>query len=312
MLSSDADFRPIALISARVARAHDADLTLLEAALGALGLEVAIVNWDDANTDWSRFALAIVRSTWDYSARLSEFLNWLDRAALATRILNSPDVIRWNLDKHYLGEVQGAGVLTVPTAYAEPGDEAGKVLDSFLQVHEAAELIIKPAVGSGARDAQRYPRTAVTEMRAHLSRLFAGMGSALLQPYLERVDEQGETALIYINGEFTHAIGKSALLVRGHSPTRSLFAPEQIVARTPAADELELGARVLGRLPFKNLLYARLDLLRDAHGAPCLLELELAEPSLYLGYSVNAAARLARAVAERVQMPARGGRLLGP
>jgi glutathione synthase/RimK-type ligase-like ATP-grasp enzyme len=179
---------------------------LLEAALRALGLNVDIVDWDDAEIYWSRFALAMIRSTWDYSARLSEFLNWLDRAALATRILNSPDVIRWNLDKHYLGELQRAGLPTVPTAYAEPGDDPGKGLDSFLQVHAAAELIIKPAVGSGARDAQRYPRAAVPEMRAHLSRLLAAQHSVLLQPYLERVDEQGETALIYINGEFSDAI----------------------------------------------------------------------------------------------------------
>jgi glutathione synthase/RimK-type ligase-like ATP-grasp enzyme len=303
MASSDAEFRPIALISARAARVRDADLPLLEAALLALGLDVEIVDWDDAEIHWSRFELAMIRSTWDYSARLSEFLTWLDRAALATRILNSPDVIRWNLDKHYLGELQRAGVLTVPTAYAEPGDDASKVLDRFLQEHEAAELIIKPAVGSGARDAHRYPRAAVAEMRVHLSRLLAEKRSALLQPYLERVDEQGETALIYIDGEFTHAIGKTAVLARGHAPTRSLFAPEEIVARTPADDELELGAGVLRRLPFKNLLYARVDLLRDAHGAPCVLELELAEPSLYLGYSTNAAMRLARAVAERMQMP---------
>lgn len=307
MAPSGAAARPIALITARVARAQDADLVLLEAALRALGLSVAIVDWDDREIDWSRFALAMIRSTWDYSARLSEFLNWLDRAAPATRILNSPEVIRWNLDKHYLGELQRAGVPTVPTAYAEPGDDAGKVLDSFLQVHAAAELIIKPAVGSGARDAQRHPCAAVAQIRAHLSQLLSGKRSALLQPYLERVDEQGETGLIYINGEFSHAIGKTAVLSRGHAPTRSLFAPEEIAARTPAADELELGAYVLGRLPFRNLLYARLDLLRDARGAPCVLELELAEPSLYLGYSEHAPMRLAAAVAERVQMHPRGG-----
>jgi hypothetical protein len=97
------------------------------------------------------------------------------------------------------------------------------------------------------------------------------------------------------------------VLGRGHVPTRSLFAPEEIAARTAAADELELGIRVLGRLPFKDLIYARLDLLRDAHGAPCVLEFELAEPSLYLGHSMHAVVRLARAVAGRVQKQARGG-----
>ncbi len=305
MARSAADLRSIALITARAARAQDTDLPLLQAALGARGLSAAILDWDDAQVDWSRFALLVIRSTWDYSVRLREFLDWLDRAALATRVLNPPSVIRWNLDKHYLAELQRAGVPTVPTVYAEPGDDAGSVLDGFLQQHGAAELIIKPAVGSGARDAQRYPRAALAEARAHISRLLGQRHSALLQPYLGRVDEQGETALIYINGAFSHAIGKAALLSPGQAPIESLFAPEKITAHTPDADQLALGARLLAALPFKDLLYARIDLLHDAHAAPCVLELELAEPSLYLGYSPSAPANLAGAIAERVQGQAR-------
>jgi glutathione synthase/RimK-type ligase-like ATP-grasp enzyme len=307
MARPGAAFRSIALITAHAARAQDADLPLLQAALGARGLSAAVVDWDDAQVDWSRFALLVIRSTWDYSLRLVEFLNWLDRAALATRVFNPPAVIRWNLDKHYLSELQRADVPTVPTLYAEPGDEAGNVLDRFLHEHGAAELIIKPAVGSGARDAQRYPRAARAALRAHIARLLSERRSALLQPYLQRVDEQGEAALIYIGGAFSHAIVKAAVLSPGHAPIRGLFAPEQIAALTPNAEQLELGARVLAALPFDDLLYARIDLLHDEHGVPCVLELELAEPSLYLGYSPDAPARLAGAIAERVQAQARGG-----
>jgi glutathione synthase/RimK-type ligase-like ATP-grasp enzyme len=301
MAHTGAGSRPIALITARVARAQDTDLPLLESALRARDLSAVVVNWDDAAVDWSQFALAVLRSAWDYSARLREFLSWLDRAALATRIANPPAVIRWNLDKHYLGELQRAGLPTVPTAYVEPGDDAGTVLDQFLQEHGAAELIIKPAVGSGARDAQRHPRTALAPMRAQLSRLLAERRSVLLQPYLERIDEEGETALIYLNGEFSHAVCKSAVLRRGHGPMQALFAPEEIAVREAAAEELALGARVLGALPFNELLYARLDLVRDGRGAPCVLELELAEPSLYLGYSMHAPRRLAAGVAARAR-----------
>jgi O-ureido-D-serine cyclo-ligase len=307
MARSAAERPPIALITAHAARAQDTDLTLLQAALGARGRSAAIVEWDDAQVDWSRFALGVIRSTWDYSVRLSEFLDWLDRAALATRVFNPPAVIRWNLDKHYLAELQRAAVPTVPTLYAEPGDEAGAVLERFLQEHGAAELIIKPAVGSGARDAQRYPRSAVATVRAHISRLLAQRRSVLLQPYLERVDEQGEAALIYINGAFSHAIVKAAVLSPGHAPSQELFAPEQIAAGSPDAGQLELGAQVLAALPFTDLLYARIDVLHDEHGAPCVLELELAEPSLYLGYSMNAPALLAGAILERVQAQDRGG-----
>ncbi len=124
MANTAAAARSIALITARAARAHDADLPLLEAALGARGLRAEIVDWDDASVDWSQFALVLLRSTWDYSARLGEFLSWLARTATLTRIFNPPDVIRWSLDKHYLAELHRSGVRIVPTAYAEPGEDA--------------------------------------------------------------------------------------------------------------------------------------------------------------------------------------------
>ena len=202
--------RSIALITARVARAQDTDLNLLAGALEEQGASASIVDWDDVEVDWSKFKLAVLRSAWDYSARLSEFLDWLERTALATRLVNPPEIIRWSLDKHYLAELQRAGVPTVPTGFVEPDDEAAAVVGKFLRRHPAAEFVVKPAVGSGARDAQRLPRSATTDLSVRVSRLLAARRSVLLQPYLERVDEQGETALIYIQGQFSHAIGKTA------------------------------------------------------------------------------------------------------
>jgi hypothetical protein len=298
MAGIGADTRPIALVSTRVARAQDSDLALLQDALRARGLQAVIVDWDDMGLDWSGFKLALLRSTWDYSARLPEFLDWLARTERATRVVNPPAMIRWSLDKHYLAELRGAGVPTVATSYAEPGQDPAAVLEQFLREHAATELVVKPAVGSGARDAQRHARTARAAILAHLSRLQAAGRSALLQPYLERVDQHGETALIYINGEFSHAIVKSAVLRHGQPPSEALFAPESIAAYAARADELDLGARILKRMPFDMPLYARIDLLRDAAGTPCLLELEIAEPSLYLSYASHAPARLAKAVAE--------------
>jgi O-ureido-D-serine cyclo-ligase len=115
----------------------------------------------------------------------------------------------------------------------------------------------------------------------------------LVQPYLDRVDEQGETALVYYNSEFSHAFRKGPLLRRGSGPSEALFAQEEIAARAPAADELALGARVLGVLPFGPLAYARIDLIRGKDGAPCVLELELAEPSMYFACGEGSAVRFA-------------------
>jgi hypothetical protein len=128
-----------------------------------------------------------------------------------------------------------------------------------------------------------------------MRQLLAAGRSVLLQPYLEGVDAQGETAVIHIGGGFSHAIRKGPLLPPGAPSTGGLFAPEEITAREPGADELTVAQRVLAALPFGALLYARVDLIRDAAGAPYLLELELTEPSLYFGYAPGAAQRLVAA-----------------
>jgi O-ureido-D-serine cyclo-ligase len=123
----------------------------------------------------------------------------------------------------------------------------------------------------------------------------------LLQPYLDRVDEHGETALIFFDGKFSHAIRKGPLLRRGEGPTRALFAAEHITPRQPDAAELALAERTLAAIPFPQpLLYARVDLIHDANGSPCVLELELTEPSLFFAHAAGSAARFARAIFARV------------
>ena len=292
--------RPIALVSARAARDLDEDLPPLLAAFHARRLAVEVVDWDDGQADWSRYTLALLRSTWDYTTRLPEFLAWLGRAASLTRLHNPPEVVRWNVDKHYLGELGRLDLAVVPSRFVEPGQPAPAALREFLERHPEHELVVKPAVGAGSRDAQRYGRDEGAAIIAHLERLLAAQRSVLLQPYLERVDEQGETALIYFDGRFSHAIRKAALLQRGTEPTRALFAAEKIEPRAPGADELQLAGRVLAALPFRMPLYARVDLIRDADGAPRVLELELTEPSLFFNYAPGAAERCVAAVAARL------------
>jgi glutathione synthase/RimK-type ligase-like ATP-grasp enzyme len=363
----------IALVTAVAARDLDEDLPPLAAALSQAGSDVQIVNWDDASVDWARFDSAVLRSTWDYTTRLPEFLAWADALAKVTRLHNPLDLIRWNTDKHYLGDLARAGVPAVPSYFIEPGEDAAAKIDQFLQHHlhvaasheplaaaggaqtvrvrsaeptlhlvqndrkerlrvagsggaqiaragrtnksEAAlhavpggsidhpapggtsEYVVKPSVGAGSRDAQRYGHEEHEQAIAHAQRLLDAGRSVLLQPYLDRVDAQGETALIYFDGVFSHAIRKGPLLHRGHGPTRALFAAEHITPRVPGGDELRVAADALASIPFeRSLLYARIDLIRDSSDKPCVLELELTEPSLFFAHSAGAAERFAQAI----------------
>ncbi|MGA9335507.1 MAG: hypothetical protein WBV39_14605 [Rudaea sp.] len=292
----------IALITAKAARDLDEDLPALVEALKQDDIRFEVVDWDDTAVEWSRFDLALLRSTWDYSQRLPEFFDWVTRVSKQTRLLNPASVIGWNTDKHYLAELAAANVPVVASTFIEPDHAADGSLRRFLDSNESMEFVVKPTVGAGSRDAQRYGRDEIAAAQRHIQRLIDSQRSVLLQPYLNRVDEYGETALIFFDGAFSHAIRKGPLLRRGEEPTRALFAAEHIVPRTPSADEQELAAQTLKAMPFdRPLLYARVDLIQADDGSPRVLELELTEPSLFFDHAAGSAQRFARAIVKRAR-----------
>jgi glutathione synthase/RimK-type ligase-like ATP-grasp enzyme len=250
--------------------------------------------WDDPTVDWQRFGVVVIRSTWDYSDRRDEYLAW---CASLPRVFNPFPVIEWNTDKRYLRDLTAASIPIVPTTWIEP--------DTLLDDIELPgdEMVIKPAVSAGARNTSRYRTEDNDQARAHISRLLSSGRTAMVQPYVQSLDARGETGLIYFDGELSHSIRKGPLLRhRGHV-TKGLWEPEQITARDPDADEIALAERTLQVLPWssRDLLYARVDVVRADDGAPMLLELEVTEPSLFLRLGNGAPARLAAAIARRLR-----------
>lgn len=292
----------VALVTAIAAFALDDDLAPLAEALARAGMQPSLVAWDDPTVSWSRFDLALLRSPWDYSERLEEFLVWAARVGGQTLLLNPLEVIRHNTDKHYLADLARQGVAVVPSVFVEPDEDAALALAAFLAgFPEAAEFVVKPAVGAGSRDAQRHGRAQPEAALVHVQRLLAERRSVLLQPYLPSVDKDGETALMFFDGRFSHAIRKGPLLKRDEGPTRALFAPEKITARKPGKDELALAEATLAALPHDALAYARVDLIRADDGLPRVLELELTEPSLFFVHGDGAADRFAASLLRRLQ-----------
>jgi glutathione synthase/RimK-type ligase-like ATP-grasp enzyme len=292
----------VALVTARPARGLDEDEPPLHLALQKAGCDVQMAEWDDAKVDWASFDVALLRSAWDYAERVTEFLAWVERASKLTHVLNPLPVVRWNTDKHYLAQLAAAGVATVPSTFVEPGEDAGQAIGKLLELHENAELVVKPAIGAGSRDAERHRRAEVARAVAHAKRLLNANRSVLLQPYLERVDRDGETALMFFEGRFSHAIRKGPLLPPGAAATRGLFAAESITPRVPGADEMRLAEKIVAAVPFGIPLYARIDLIRDDDGAPCLLELELTEPSLFFAHAAGSAEKFTAAVLRWLQL----------
>lgn len=294
----------LALVTAIAATGLDDDLAPLFDACRRVGFDTRCLAWDDATISWGRFDMVLLRSPWDYTERYAEFLAWCRRVDQASALLNPLAVIRWNTDKHYLAELAAAGVAVVASTFVEPDSEPLPALQAFLARHDAADFVVKPAISAGSRDTQRYARSQEFAASNHIARLLEEGRSVMLQPYLASVDSEGETALIYFDGQFSHAIRKGALLRPEQGATEALFAAEAISPRDPAEDERALAEQVLrvaeSSLQLENpLAYARVDLIRGTDNRPCLLELELTEPSLFFTHAAGSAEDFATHLALR-------------
>jgi glutathione synthase/RimK-type ligase-like ATP-grasp enzyme len=282
----------IGLATTAAARDLDEDYAPFAAALARLGLAAEAPGWDDPNVDWRRYALVLMRSTWNYTEDLSAFLAWAEHVSRVARLLNDTATVRWSTDKRYLLELERHGVPIVPTAIAAPGER--------WSAPDAAQFVVKPSIGAGSRGARRFRAAEVDAARAHVASLHAAGYATLTQPYLAAVETSGETALMFFEGDYSHAIRKGPLLAAGGAAVEGLFARETIEPRFPAADELGVARRAIGSIPGARPLYARVDLVRDDRGVPRLLELELAEPSLFFTQAPGSADRLAQLVALRL------------
>jgi len=293
--TSDAD---VALLSSAASQHLDTDLPLLVGALAQRGITAEVVDWHDADRDWSRLPLVVIRSTWDYTDDAAAFMAALRHIAVATSLANPISAVEGTIDKRYLARLAAAGIPVVPTTVVEVDDEP--------VVPEGVEVVVKPTVSAGARDTERYPADAHAAAVAHVRSLQAGGRAALVQPYVHAVDDRGETGLVFLGDRFSHAFRKGPILRPGATYVEGLYREEEITARRPSGEEREVAERVLDAVASaapgcarSDLLYARVDLVPGPDG-PLLMELELIEPSLFLETDPTAPARAAAAVAARL------------
>jgi glutathione synthase/RimK-type ligase-like ATP-grasp enzyme len=281
----------VALVSSERGLRVDPDLPLATAALRDAGHTVDLVRWDDPAVDWSAVGLAVVRSCWDYAWRLEEFLTWAaDISGGTTRLRNSVELLRWNTDKTYLRDLERAGFPVVPTVWDPVRPD---------ELPDAEEWVVKPSVSAGSRDTARWAQPSAA--LGHVAELVLGGRTAMLQPYLASVDDEGETAMLFIGGRFSHAVRKGPLLARGEGVRQDRDSRGDLRPVEPTAAQREVAQAVIdavgGLVPGAAApLYARIDLVHDEAGRPVVLELELTEPSLFLPQAPQAAASLVRAV----------------
>jgi glutathione synthase/RimK-type ligase-like ATP-grasp enzyme len=279
----------IALASCVVLPDPDPDEAPLLSALRASGFTAETLAWDSSRSDFGRARATLLRATWNYPERPADFLAWIDRTAMRSRLFNGPDVVRWNLHKSYLLELERRGVPVVPTRLVKKDETTP--LAEVMREGGWVDVVVKPAIGAGSRGTLRVTEEAAERDDAHL-RVLVDRGDALVQPYLASVEEYGERAIVWIDGELTHAVRKAR---------RFLGDRERVSQAVPIApDEAELARRAIASAP-GPLLYARVDIVRDDHGSPHLMELELIEPSLFFAQSRNALQTFVNAVTKQLR-----------
>lgn len=293
----------LALASCRKMPAHEVDDRPLHAALRARGATCEQPCWDDHAVDWSGFDAVLIRTTWDYATRLTAFRDWTVRVAAQTRLFHAPAVVRWNTHKHYLRELQRAGLQTVPTCWLDRGDRVDRVDlgGAIAALGSPPECVLKPCVGATARETLRFRTDAAGMGQAsdHLERLLPAE-DLMLQPFLASVIERGEASAIFVAGRLTHCVRKVPAV--GDYRVQDDFGGSDRPYRPSAAERAaaDLAMQTAERLLGAPLLFGRVDWLWRNDGVALLTELELVEPSLFFRHSAAAASALADALLARL------------
>lgn len=270
----------------------------LAAALSARGYSSRRVDWADPAIDWSKFRCAVFRTTWDYFHRFDEFSRWLEQVARLTSLINNLTIVRWNMDKHYLGDLERRGVPIVPTLFLERGQiQSFRDLLDRLKIDEA---VVKPCVSGAARHTYRLRRANAAEIDRVMRPVWE-VESLLIQPFQTSVIERGEASLMMFEGRCSHAVLKRAKpgdfrVQDDHGGT--------VVDYEPSSAEIAAAEQAIAACQ-EGPVYGRVDLVRENSGHFAVSELELIEPELWIRRSPSSADRFATALINKLSLLAK-------
>lgn len=285
--------KPIAFLTMECLDGFVAYDHLAIAPLADRGWKVVDVPWTQPHVDWNDFEAVVIRTPWDYHQRLTEFLEVIDTIEKSSaRLINSGEVVRWNIDKSYLKDLERAGLPIVPTLWVN--DLQWQDIDRALDRFEVDEIVLKPTIGAGARDTFRIKRG--QQLSVDVPTLYRSR-TAMLQPFLPSVVELGEWSLFYFGGAYSHTVLKT--------PAKGDFRVQEeygsyLQSVLPSERQLQIASDSL-RATIAPVTYARVDLVQLDDGSPAMIELELIEPSLYFPFDEAAPTRFATAIDESLR-----------
>ncbi|KAA5540155.1 ATP-grasp domain-containing protein [Adhaeribacter rhizoryzae] len=233
--------------------------------------------WTDPNVNWQQYEAIILKSPWDYFDKVDLFQTWLNNLdQQEVRVLNPTMVVRWNLNKEYLLQVEKAGFATVPTSILK--QKSNFKAAPFFEIWHTKNLIVKPVISGGAKNTFVISQSETAIFENQLNQLLQEE-AYLVQPFMPEIQNKGEYSLIFFNGYFSHCVLK--VPQSGDFRVQHYFGGA-IIPTTPPAHILEYAQQLLKQFA-PGCLYARVDGL-ESNGKFRLMELELIEPLLYLLY----------------------------
>jgi len=257
----------IAFVTCRNIPEPDLDESLLLDACRKAGIDCELVPWEDTGIDWSRYDMVVLRSSWNYFERETEFRAWIDSTSKNANVWNGRKLLLDNLDKHYLADLDLLGIPIVPTRFVSSANE----LSSMVISETWDSFVVKPTISAGSFMTRKFSVDELPQASCFLGEILQSRG-AMVQKFMGRVADGGEVALIHIDGVLTHGVVKHPRFVGQDESVSEAFVP------TP---EQSVAARRVMNTVREPWLYARVDLMQSDEGQWLLSELELIEPSLF-------------------------------
>lgn len=262
---------------------------LLKSAFEAQGLKVDITYWDNPSYEWQQTKSVLFRTVWDYFERFDEFWDWLEQVKTKTRLINSYELIKWNIDKHYLRDLKNNGIQVVPTYFADRGNNIS--LQEIANLNDWKHIVIKPAISASAFNTYKITNDEI-EQKEQLFHELLQTHDMLVQPFFPTISELGEASLMVFGGKFTHAILKKAKA--GDFRVQDDFGGT-VHDYNPTQEEIKFAEKVFQSctsLP----IYGRVDIVWDSNKHIYLSELEIIEPELWIRNRPESANKIAEAV----------------
>ena len=267
---------------------------LLKSALEKQGLTVEITYWNNPSYDWSKTKSVIFRTIWDYFEKFEEFFKWLDEIKHQTQLINSYELVKWNIDKHYLKDLNENGINIVPTYFTKQHKK-----ESLLDISNEMEwedLVIKPAISAAAFQTFKILNDQINEKEELFQQLIKNK-DMLVQPFFETISEFGEASLMIFDGKFSHAILKKAK--KGDFRVQDDFGGT-VHDYSPSTEEVKFALEVIKACK-TTPLYGRVDIIWDQEKNIYLSELEIIEPELWIRNYPKSAERIAKAVSNKLK-----------